>query len=124
MTELFIAGIDGLYSLLYDTAIDIVDHSQGNEADIINRTVVGNDLEELLVETLNEILYIVQYQSNIPLVIKSIVVDDDELSCYLQMAVSRTHSRVKRIREIKAVTYYDLKVRKTDKWSTRIVLDV
>ena len=111
--ELFVEAIKGLYSISRVT----LQESNDFEVEIIS--FEENDLESLLISVLSECNYLLQNDKK-RLLVQSIRIENHslELSCFIQKV---EHFE----REIKAVTYHNLKIMKsTNGYSVQIVFDV
>lgn len=86
--------------------------------------VAGDDREELLVNFLRELLYLVNGEGFLPKTMTIVDLDEKELSCCLKgEPFRRGKHRLKR--EIKAVTYHAVSiVEDSAGMSARVVLDV
>lgn len=96
----------------------------GNEKTERNISIDAEDYPDLMVRWLGEILYLFAGEGLITDAVEIDALSPTNLSATLGMSVySPGHHRV--LREIKAVTYHDVSVRRTDdEWETRIIFDI
>lgn len=116
LPDLFAACAEGLQSI-------ILDASQAQEVEVWKLSVGGIDLESLLVNWLNEVLYYVDAKR---VVISRAEVEIDgnqvEAMCHGEKLDSERHpSRV----VVKAVTYHQLRIFESDGgWTAEVYVDV
>ncbi|MFC1863632.1 archease [Thermodesulfobacteriota bacterium] len=87
-------------------------------------SISGNDLEDLMVRWLGEILYLFEGEGQVVSSIRINSISDKRLHAILELTpfAPLTH---KILREIKAVTYHQIKVaKKDDIWETNVIFDL
>lgn len=106
---------------LYDVITDLEDVNAAERVDI---RVSGMDLEDLLVNWLREILY---FQQGKGMLLKKFVIskmNNTFIDAYAEGELFDEKKHVIR-KEIKAVTYHDVKIEKKDgEWRARVVFDL
>lgn len=115
---LFKSGIDALIYLL--TGKDI---SSSDLMDNVEISASGFDDEERLVGLLNEFLYLCHTEGFFPIKAKETAFDDKN-RVTANLSGHRKGHGFQLQREIKAVTYHNLKIQSGKIWRTKIVLDV
>jgi SHS2 domain-containing protein len=86
--------------------------------------VTGNDLESLMFNWLNELLY---YSDAENLAFKSFQVTVDEKNLIVRAVCKGEEidqARHETRTPIKSATYHKLKIKKNDKWMTQVILDI
>jgi SHS2 domain-containing protein len=113
---LFASAAAGMLSLMIKTDTPAGDVSRTIRLD-------AADIETLLVEWLNELLYII-YTENLVLSRFDIVIDEKRLTA--RCAGQKLKSRSRRlIREIKAATYHNLEITHQEgRYSAKIIFDI
>lgn len=92
-----------------------------SKSEIRNIKIKSLDLESLLVDFLNEVLYLIQVNKEVYNQVRFIKFTDEKIKAEL------FGYKLKRInQDIKAVTYYDLKIsqRKDNSWKAIVVFDI
>ncbi len=122
LQELFKDAISALYSIFLDLKIL---KKKGEEELIIE----GKDLEEILVETLNEIIYLFEVKKIIFIDFKEFAIEEnqDKISLKSKMSYDVFDSTRHKIlgAGVKAATYHNIVVKKeNDKYFARIIIDV
>ncbi|MFH1416355.1 MAG: archease [Elusimicrobiota bacterium] len=115
--DLFYSGLMGLRYL--------ADRSLCNNAVLEARAIEidSPDMESLLVDFLNELLYMINSENWIPAEIDDICITGSRLICSIMG--SRSDSGPGTGREIKAATYHNLEIRKNDdSMSTVVYFDI
>ena len=115
--KLFEAAARAFFHILWEIGTDRQSWSENIE-------VVGSDLEELMVNFLEEFLYLYDAQGLVCTHIKVILITDTMIRAMARM--QRFDSdRDRELLGVKAVTYHQLYVgRKDETWMARIFLDI
>ncbi len=116
---LFRAALDGLLGSIE------LDPAQPDEHEIseYGLNLKSYEIEAALVDFLNECIYLMEVEDLVPFRIHSISYDGDSLRSVIHCRPVRKSER-NEIGHIKAATYSDLKVEKTDsEYRTRIIFD-
>jgi len=82
----------------------------------------GFDDEERLVGLLNELLYLCQVKDFYPISIENVSFDKSQVTAVIKGLSSRHGTKL--VREIKAATYHDIKIKTGKTLKVKIVLDV
>ena len=86
--------------------------------------LVATDPEALLVAWLSELIYILETQGKIPCVFKIKQLTKSSLQAEVELAEFEPH-KIQILYDIKAVTFYELKIEKTPKgFCTTLVFDI
>jgi len=116
ISELFVNAAVGLFSLI----IDLNKVSSDIQIDI---DLKDDNKEELLVSWLNELIFQFSARSFIPKEFKIDEISDNRI-CAKASGEKIDLSKHKILSEIKAATYHELEVKKTDKgFEARVILD-
>lgn len=115
--QLFINAGRALFDLICgDSAIE--------EKDIIAVTAEGNGTEDLMMNWLRELLYLHQVKGYLLSTFIIHQVDDSRITATVKGELFDSH-RHKLLREIKAITYHQLKVEQHDGgWTARCIFDI
>ncbi len=120
MEEMFSDAIKGLYSIFLDL-------SNVKCKRTIKIAITGNDLEEILVETLNEFIYLFDVEKMIFVKFRRFKIKENllEASVCVDYFDKKKHKVLGA--GVKAATYHDLKLKideKTNTYYARIIVDV
>ena len=122
---LFINALEGMYSLIFDKEICINKEITSKAVKIHFETF---NVEELLVDWLSEMLYKIEVGDEIVTACKIMEIQKISENIILSAKINlmKTHIlNLEQISEIKAVTYHQLKIEKSEEgYSTIIVFDV
>ncbi|MBE9503740.1 MAG: archease [Proteobacteria bacterium] len=117
LKELFVVAGEGLFSAIIDCEeVLCVEHFEIE--------LEGADLEDLMVNWLRELLYL--HQVKRMLLKRFEILEIDEAKLKGRVSGEKYEERRHNImREVKAVTYHDLKVKETNGgWMTKVIFDV
>lgn len=89
---------------------------------LIEKTIYieAKDLNELVYNLLDELIYLFDTESLIPFDVKSITINNNSLEVTLWFDTTKG----KEVNGIKAVTFHELEVKKEKEWTAQVVLDV
>jgi len=115
--ELFTAAGEGLFSA-------IVSDEEVHCVEDVEIELEGADLEDLLVNWLRELLYLHQVKGM--LLKRFYIIEMGSSRVKGRVSGERFDERCHRIkREVKAVTYHDLKIKEVDgRWMAKVIFDV
>lgn len=116
MAELFSNAATGMFSL-------ITDLKKVREKEKFKITVQGRNREDLMVNWLSELLYRFDVDKIIPSGYDILQISDSSLNAEVN-GEKYNESRHIIEREVKAVTYYRLKVEEKSCWEAQIIFDI
>lgn len=118
LDELFRHAAEGLREMIFgEIPPTRADHSE-------KIAVEGEDLEELLVGWLNELLYLFETRRFVPFTFRIERIGTEDMSATVSGGVF-DENRVRVLREIKAVTYHRLMVKRTSQgWRASLYVDL
>jgi SHS2 domain-containing protein len=94
--------------------------------DVVEQKTVGikaEDSEALLVDFLNEVIYLIYCSRWLPSSIEELEISDNKLKAVISGYAYESPELIKT--EVKAATYHGLKITKSgDKWKTKLLFDV
>ncbi len=115
--ELFANAVDALFDLI----VDLTGVNNVNEKVIAAK---GTDIEDLLVNFLREALYLFNGERWLVKKCKLLELSDTQIVAQLRGEPYNPHKHQLR-KEIKAVTYHDLSIRKAaEGWRAKVIFDV
>ncbi len=121
LENLFTEAAKSMYSLLFEE----LPASSSQKTDL---ALSAYSVEELLVSFLNELLYLISVKKRILYPIILLKIDSTEKSIRLNCRAGShkiSARKLARLTEIKAVTYHQLNIKRTDKgFYTRLVFDL
>jgi SHS2 domain-containing protein len=118
LEELFANAADGLREMIFGA------HPTPLEQTSLDINLEGMDIEELLVSWLNEILYVFETQQFVPFSFQVKKVASTHMSASMFGRVFEKNGFSVQ-REVKAVTYHQLTLEKTESgWLTRLFVDL
>ncbi len=111
---------NAVYSL-FDLIVDLTGVNDVNEKVVTTR---GADIEDLLINFLRETLYLFNGKRWLVKKCKLLELSDTQIVAQLRGEPYNSHKHQLR-KEIKAVTYHDLSVKKTNEdWRAKVIFDV
>jgi SHS2 domain-containing protein len=117
LSELFSNAAFGMFDLMVDT--------KGIGRDIVEKVeVAGDTLEELLVNWLSELNYLFSTEQTVFVKIDISRMNEQELTATIYGdKINPRKNEIKK--EIKAVTYHEVSVKKVkDKWTGQVIFDI
>ncbi|MFN4111986.1 MAG: archease [Ignavibacteria bacterium] len=120
LKQAFIEAIFGLLELIFNKSFKEFDIKNGFEI----LEIVSNDLESLFVDTLNEVLFLIDSRKIIPLKPEIIVMSNNTLKLKYN-PMNFDYSKFPMQMYVKAVTYHQLKINQSNKLTTiKFYLDI
>ena len=116
--NLFQSGLEAVIALLTGEE----DQTVLPDLDVVTIIADGYDDEERLIGLLNEFLYLCQVKDFYPVSVEKVSFDSTRVTAVVKGQNSGHGLRL--VREIKAATYHDIKIKTGKTFKVKIVLDV
>lgn len=105
--------------------ISVVDYSEFEPKDSICIEMKADSLEQLLVEFLNEVNFLLLVKKIICISVEEIKIDEKSFSLFAKMNYQPLSEKIELKEEIKSVTYHQMEIVKIeDRYKARVVFDI
>lgn len=105
--------------------ISIVDLSEYQPESCVDIEIKANSLEQLLVDFLNEVNFLLLVRKILCVSVEEIRVDENSFSLFAKMNYQSLNEKMELKEEIKSVTYHQMEIlRINDKYKAKVVFDI
>lgn len=105
--------------------ISIVDLSEYQPESCVDIEIKANSLEQLLVDFLNEVNFLLMVRKILCVSVEEIRVDENSFSLFVKMNYQPLNEMMELKEEIKSVTYHQMEILKiNDKYKAKVVFDI